>query len=282
MSDSESEPELDLESPDNYLDCQWLPREEIEPNDWNPNVIDHEEQKMLKQSIENNGWTRPIVVHASELYIIDGEQRWTVAEHTQLAENDALTPPDVPAGHVPVFGIGISEDEAKVSTIQHNRARGFVDYNSLYDYFEEFQDDGMLDSLADELDFEEDDLLRIVDNESVASAISEGHELSKPWEPRDIRDLDEKEVETTTRTKAMSDASSTDDGEGIDRVSMVFSPAEKQKIEAVFDAEDTAETLMTYIRYLDENEMVEDFRTAVGLDASEEHPHPETIDYSDE
>lgn len=277
MSESEEEvwePESAIaDRPDETLDCQWLPREEIEPNDWNPNQMDDDEARMLRKSILNNGWTRPIVIHADEHYIIDGEQRWTIAEDDDIQKDPNLTPEDVPAGYVPVFGITVDEAEAKVSTIQHNRARGFVSYDSLADYLEVFHEDGELDEIANELDFTTDDMLRVVDDEGVAEAIYEKNaELNPPWEPRDIREFDSEDIEGTTRTKSLEDSDSDED---VERVTAVFSKKELERIYAVFGEESTADTLITYIRYLDENDLIDSFQDTVGIEPDEEYPHPD-------
>ena len=40
---------------------QWVPREWLKPNDYNPNKVSKENLKLLTQSILTNGWTLPIV-----------------------------------------------------------------------------------------------------------------------------------------------------------------------------------------------------------------------------
>ena len=41
---------------------QWVDREQLKPNDYNPNKVNRENLKLLVQSIMTNGWTLPIVV----------------------------------------------------------------------------------------------------------------------------------------------------------------------------------------------------------------------------
>ena len=57
---------------------QWVPREKLHANDYNPNKVSEENLKLLTQSILTNGWTLPIVVRP-DYTIIDGFHRWTVA-----------------------------------------------------------------------------------------------------------------------------------------------------------------------------------------------------------
>ena len=50
---------------------QWVDREQLKPNDYNPNKVNRENLKLLVQSIMTNGWTLPIVVRP-DYTIIDG------------------------------------------------------------------------------------------------------------------------------------------------------------------------------------------------------------------
>ena len=95
---------------------QWVERDSLKPNDYNPNKVSQENLKLLRQSILTNGWTLPIVVRP-DYGIIDGFHRWTVAGEEPLRS--------MLDGKVPVV-IVCHEDEAEdiYGTITHNRARG--------------------------------------------------------------------------------------------------------------------------------------------------------------
>ncbi len=62
---------------------QWVDRNSLKPNDYNPNKVSKENLKLLIQSILTNGWTLPIVVR-KDFTIIDGFHRWTVAGQEPL------------------------------------------------------------------------------------------------------------------------------------------------------------------------------------------------------
>ena len=68
--------DVDLFAPLSSL--QWVDRDQLKPNDYNPNKVNRENLKLLVQSILTNGWTLPIVVRP-DYTIIDGFHRWTVA-----------------------------------------------------------------------------------------------------------------------------------------------------------------------------------------------------------
>ena len=106
--------EMDLFSP--LASLQWVDREKLKPNDYNPNKVSRENLELLKQSILTNGWTLPIVARP-DFTIIDGFHRWTVAGEEPLHSKLG--------GKVPVV-IVKHEDEAEdmYGTITHNRARG--------------------------------------------------------------------------------------------------------------------------------------------------------------
>ena len=66
---------------------QWVDREQLKPNDYNPNKVNRENLKLLVQSIMTNGWTLPIVVRP-DYTIIDGSpldrgRRGAAAHHAQ-------------------------------------------------------------------------------------------------------------------------------------------------------------------------------------------------------
>lgn len=96
---------------------QWVDRDRLRANDYNPNKVSEDNLKLLVQSILTNGWTLPIVVRP-DYTIIDGFHRWTVAGreplHTMLG------------GKVPVVIVDHQGDESAdvYGTITHNRARG--------------------------------------------------------------------------------------------------------------------------------------------------------------
>jgi len=94
----------------------WVDRNLLKPNDYNPNKVSRENMKLLTQSILSNGWTLPIVVRP-DYTIIDGFHRWTVAGEEPLFS--AL------GGKVPIV-IVAHKDEAEdiYGTVTHNRARG--------------------------------------------------------------------------------------------------------------------------------------------------------------
>ena len=102
-------------SDDPVLGVQLVPIDMIEANDYNPNRVATPEMELLRDSIEQDGITMPIVVyHAIEdnkYVIVDGFHRSIVIK-------------DLKRRYVPVSIIEKDICNRIASTIRHNRARG--------------------------------------------------------------------------------------------------------------------------------------------------------------
>lgn len=95
---------------------QWVDRDRVKPNDYNPNKVSKQNLELLKQSILTNGWTLPIVVRP-DFTIIDGFHRWTVAGEDPLKS--------MLDGKVPVVIVEHKDKAGNIyGTVTHNRARG--------------------------------------------------------------------------------------------------------------------------------------------------------------
>ena len=95
---------------------QWVDRNKLHANDYNPNKVSEENLQLLIQSIQTNGWTLPIVVRP-DYTISDGFHRWTVAGREPLKSLLGNKVPVVIVAHT-------DEAEDMYGTITHNRARG--------------------------------------------------------------------------------------------------------------------------------------------------------------
>lgn len=92
----------------------------LRPNVYNPNQQSLDSFELLVKSIEEDGFTLPVVVNSGETnsalrnMIIDGEHRWRAAQVLEMIE-------------VPVVFKDMDEAEMRASTIRHNKARGHHD-----------------------------------------------------------------------------------------------------------------------------------------------------------
>lgn len=95
----------------------WIPLEEIESNDYNPNVVAPPEMRLLELSINEDGYTQPVVVWLrldGKFEVVDGFHRYLVGKKRKMS-------------HLPCVVINRHEQDRGnriASTIRHNRARG--------------------------------------------------------------------------------------------------------------------------------------------------------------
>lgn len=95
---------------------EWVHRDELHANGYNPNHVAKPEMLLLKTSILEDGWTQPIVARPDG-EIVDGFHRWTTSADPEVY---ALTD-----GRVPVVRLlPPATGDQMLSTIRHNRARG--------------------------------------------------------------------------------------------------------------------------------------------------------------
>ncbi|MDD3029778.1 MAG: ParB N-terminal domain-containing protein [Alphaproteobacteria bacterium] len=95
---------------------QFVPRDVLKPNDYNPNKVSQQNLELLTRSILTNGWTMPLVVRP-DMTIIDGFHRWTVSGREPLLSRLG--------GIVPVVVVEHDNEADDIyGTITHNRARG--------------------------------------------------------------------------------------------------------------------------------------------------------------
>lgn len=97
-------------------EVQFIDRNKLKPNNYNPNHVSEQNLDLLIQSILVNGWTMPIVIRP-DYTIIDGFHRWTIADREPLKS--------MLNGKVPVVIVEHENHSENIyGTITHNRARG--------------------------------------------------------------------------------------------------------------------------------------------------------------
>lgn len=135
---------------------EWVDRNLLKPNDYNPNKVSRENLDLLKQSILTNGWTLPIVVRP-DYTIIDGFHRWTVS-----GEEPLLSMLD---GKVPVVKV-VHEDSAEdiYGTVTHNRARGTHLLEPMKAIVKRLMDDGhSVPEIGKQLGMKPEEIFRLSD-----------------------------------------------------------------------------------------------------------------------
>jgi ParB-like chromosome segregation protein Spo0J len=155
-----------------------LNRDELKPNDYNPNAVAPPELRLLKISILEDGWTQPIVCNPDNT-IVDGFHRWTVAGGKEVA---ALT-----GGKVPVVYVTLKDGtHKKMSTIRHNRARGTHAVLKMADIVESMIKDGVcMEEICERMQMESEEVIRLANRKGIPKTeIVLNSNWSKSWVPK--------------------------------------------------------------------------------------------------
>lgn len=160
---------------------EWVSRDSIEPNDYNPNKQPPPEHRLLKVSILEDGWTQPIVVFddgsGQKPVIVDGEHRWRVSGDKEVSK---LT-----KGKVPIVRINGSREHRMMSTIRHNRARGEHHVLPMAEIVRALLDGGIKkDDVQFLLQMEEEEVERLAERAGLPEVVTREHaEFNKGWVP---------------------------------------------------------------------------------------------------
>jgi len=140
----------------------------VKPNDYNPNRQSDHDFELLLRSIEEDGFTQPVIV-TNDNIIVDGEHRWRAANTLGYKE-------------IPVVRVAMSSEQARISTIRHNRARGSHDIELEAEVLRDLEKLGALDWAQDSLMLDDLEIQRLIEDVSAPESLA-GDEFSAAWEP---------------------------------------------------------------------------------------------------
>lgn len=156
----------------------WRNRDELKPNNYNPNKVAPPELKLLKISILEDGWTQPIVINP-DMTIVDGFHRWTVSGHKEINElTDGLVPT------VMVHPKDASQQQ--MATIRHNRARGTHGVLEMSNIVVDMVNSGLKgEEIMKRLMMEKEEVVRLCFRAGIPkSDVFNDLEFSKSWKPK--------------------------------------------------------------------------------------------------
>lgn len=164
---------------------QWVHRERIRANDYNPNRVAPPELELLILSILEDGFTQPLVVREAgddeegDFVVVDGYHRWIVADDPRLV---ALY-----GGFVPVALIEADPVHRMMSTIRHNRARGTHAVLPMADIVRTILEAGVsADETGRKLGMEPEEVDRLTDRSGMPRRVGEReakHQFGPAWVP---------------------------------------------------------------------------------------------------
>lgn len=166
---------------DEPVDCVlWVPAEQVAGNDYNPNVVAPPEMRLLEHSIEQDGYTQPIVAWPAGggWEVVDGFHRHRVGKESRTVSKRVR-------GRLPITVIRADrteEADRRAATIRHNRARGVHTVDGMAEMVLWLHRTGKSDEwIAVELGMEPDEVLRLRQTQGLAELFAD-QEFSEAWE----------------------------------------------------------------------------------------------------
>lgn len=156
------------------LNVKMVDIDKVIANDYNPNKVAPPEMQLLKHSIEEDGYTQPIVTYydkENDRYIVvDGFHRYRCAkEYFKLKQ-------------IPIVTIEKDINNRIASTIRHNRARGTHQIADMSHIVYELTQNGWTEKqISKHLGMELDEIIRLKQINGLKDVFS-GHVFSKSWE----------------------------------------------------------------------------------------------------
>jgi ParB-like chromosome segregation protein Spo0J len=169
---------------DEPVDCvQWVPANLVAANDYNPNKVAPPEMKLLEHSIQEDGYTQPIVAWAinGHYEVVDGFHRNRVGKESTLINWRIHN-------YLPLSIINDDRtDKADriASTIRHNRARGKHTVEGMSDIVIELKKRNWSNErIAQNLGMDQDEILRLCQITGLSDLFKD-QEFSKAWDLED-------------------------------------------------------------------------------------------------
>lgn len=162
------------------VDCvQWVKSEKVIANDYNPNTVAPPEMELLHTSIQEDGYTQPIVVYQHDgIYeVVDGFHRNRVGKECADIHERVH-------GYLPVTIINDDRHEKAdriASTIRHNRARGKHRVDAMSNIVLDLKRRNWNnEKIAKELGMDADEVLRLSQVTGLAEMFKD-REFSQAW-----------------------------------------------------------------------------------------------------
>ncbi len=166
------------------VDCVlWVKADLVEGNPYNPNRVAPPEMKLLEISIDEDGYTQPVVTFPenSGYTVVDGFHRHRVGRESKVVRQRVR-------GYLPITRIRPDREEYAdriASTIRHNRARGKHQVQAMSEIVQELARRNWPDSkIARELGMDADEVLRLKQISGLAEMFAD-REFSEAWEVAD-------------------------------------------------------------------------------------------------
>ena len=162
------------------VDCVlWVKNDQVVANDYNPNKVAPPEMQLLEVSIDNDGYTQPIVTYPVDGHceVVDGFHRSRVGKESPVIKQRVH-------GYLPIVAIRQEQTDKKdriASTIRHNRARGKHQVDAMSEIVLELKNRNWNNArIARELGMDEDEILRLCQVSGLSHLFSD-QDFSRSW-----------------------------------------------------------------------------------------------------
>lgn len=169
------------------VDCVlWIDNSKVYANDYNPNSVAPPEMELLRISINNDGYTQPVVSMIDETginrVVIDGFHRTRVSKECKDITERLF-------GYTPVVTIRESQtglNDRVASTIRHNRARGKHKVGSMSDIVSDLRKRNWSPAkISKELGMDDDEVLRLSQISGLTELFTD-KEFSMAWDSENV------------------------------------------------------------------------------------------------
>jgi hypothetical protein len=166
----------------------WKKSDSVVSNDYNPNKVAPPEMKLLEISIDNDGYTQPIVAwnsgQSDNVEVVDGFHRTRVGKESTEIKNRIF-------GYLPIVEIRTSQSDKNnriASTIRHNRARGKHQISAMSEIVIELKNRNWSNErISKQLGMDEEEVLRLCQISGLENLFSDS-DFSLAWESSDTDD----------------------------------------------------------------------------------------------
>ena len=159
----------------------WVKNDAVYANDYNPNKVAPPEMELLRVSINNDGYTQPIVTmpdKEGKREVIDGFHRNRVGKECKDIQKRVK-------GYLPVVSIRKSQSSKSdriASTIRHNRARGKHQVDAMSEIVIELKNRNWKNArISKELGMDEEEILRLCQITGLQGLFN-NEDFTKSWE----------------------------------------------------------------------------------------------------
>jgi ParB-like chromosome segregation protein Spo0J len=167
------------------LQIEYVPLGSLHPNPYNPNRQNEHDFELLLRSMEEDGFTQPILAvritqehlddpvfsrfAIGDQVIIDGEHRWQGAAKVGYTD-------------IPVVFTDETPEQMRISTLRHNRARGSEDIELTAEILRDLQKLGAGEWALDSLMMSEVELNRLIEDVPAPEGLA-SDEYAEGWRP---------------------------------------------------------------------------------------------------